>query len=104
MDKLDKIFREQERLNILIGKPGTADELCYKYLVAASVEVSEALQELPWKWWKHDQKADLLKLKEEIIDVLHFVISAAQSVGMDSHELFDAYLSKNKINEKRLDK
>lgn len=66
-----------------------------------------------WKRWKkahntYDKikfsdlsKRDQLECKFEIIDILHFFMNYAISVGMTPEEMYNMYMSKNKENRDR---
>ena len=66
-----------------------------------------------WKRWKHahesfsDKKfsdlseSDQLECKFEIIDILHFFMNYAISVGMTPQEMYNMYMSKNEENRAR---
>lgn len=87
------------------------DEVCE--MMDALGGINDGVGNAGWKWWKkdyisNDSKAlselsdsDLLELKFEVVDMFHFFINTALSVGMTGSELFSMYLSKNKENIKR---
>jgi hypothetical protein len=66
-----------------------------------------------WKYWKQDyskyenmkfsdlSKSDQLECKFEIIDILHFFLNMAISIGMTPQEMYNMYMSKNKENRDR---
>lgn len=66
-----------------------------------------------WKYWKmHHSKyqymkfedlsmSDRLECKFEIVDMLHFFLNYAISVGMTPQELYNMYMAKNKENRNR---
>jgi hypothetical protein len=66
-----------------------------------------------WKRWKKDftkfdgmkfsdlSKSDQLECKFEIIDMLHFFMNYAISVGMDGREMYNMYMAKNAENRAR---
>jgi phosphopantothenate synthetase len=66
-----------------------------------------------WKKWKkayatYDTKKfsdlsqkDQLECKFEIIDMLHFFMNYAASIGMTPQEMYNMYMSKNKENRRR---
>jgi hypothetical protein len=66
-----------------------------------------------WKRWKKaydsfsDKKfsdlssIDQLECKFEIIDMLHFFMNYAASIGMTPQEMYNMYMSKNQENRKR---
>ena len=106
-DKLEEIFRLQEVLNQRIGVNlrDLSEEEKTKWILnysrAMSQEMSELIDSVPWKWWAKYQKFDEQNVRVEIIDLFHFLISLAQTVGMTSDDVFQAYLKKNEINHKR---
>lgn len=66
-----------------------------------------------WKRWKKDHakylhmkfsdlsEDDQLECKFEIIDMLHFFMNYAVSIGMTSQEMYNMYMSKNEENRAR---
>lgn len=66
-----------------------------------------------WKYWKKDFKKyesmkfsdlsqnDQLECKFEIIDMLHFFMNYAISIGMTPQEMYNMYMSKNQENRDR---
>lgn len=66
-----------------------------------------------WKKWKKAfdsysnkkfsdlSQEDQLECKFEIIDMLHFFLNYAISIGMDSREMYNMYMAKNKENRSR---
>jgi len=66
-----------------------------------------------WKYWKKDfskysnmkfadlSESDQLECKFEIVDMLHFFMNYAISIGMTPQEMFNMYMSKNKENRDR---
>jgi hypothetical protein len=66
-----------------------------------------------WKRWKKayptysDKKfsdlseSDQIECKFEIVDMLHFFMNYAASIGMTSKEMYNMYMSKNKENRAR---
>ncbi len=103
MDKLDEIFELQklfdDRLaverDLLHIKP---DEWIQKETLAMISELAELLDEVNFKWWKNPKPINERAIKEELVDILHFFISMCIKMGMDSNELHDMYLKKNKEN------
>jgi dimeric dUTPase (all-alpha-NTP-PPase superfamily) len=67
-------------------------------------EACEALEETNWKPWKQSKTVDIRKLKEEIVDLWHFVINLTLDSGMDAEEVFRRFQAKNKINNERQEK
>ena len=69
-----------------------------------------------WKRWKKAfdsysnlkfsdlSAADQLECKFEIVDILHFFMNMAVSVGMTSSEMYNMYMAKNEENRARQQK
>jgi len=108
-DMLKEIFEMQGKLNQRIGV-NTLDmpeekqaEWILNYCRAMSQEVAELTDCVPWKWWAKYQKYDKQNARVEIVDILHFLISAAQVVGLSAEDIYNAYMAKNKVNFQRQD-
>ena len=41
---------------------------------------------MPWKWWAKYQKFDEQNAKVEVVDLFHFLVSLAQTLGMTADE------------------
>lgn len=110
MDKLEEMFEMQRNLNARILGP-QADQLMQtnktewllKYSRALQQEVAELIDCVPWKWWAHYQKEDVEHAKVELIDIIHFVISLAQTLGMSAEDVYNIYMKKNAVNFQRQD-
>ena len=110
-DKLEEIFELQKELNKRIGVD--SDAICQNeeetakwvlnYSRALNQETSELIDSMPWKWWAKYQKFDLQNAKVELVDILHFVVSLAQVMGMSAEEVFELYTKKHALNHKRQD-
>lgn len=109
MDKLTQIFEMQEELNSRIGvdlKDIDQEEKTkwiLNYTRAMQQELAELTDSVPWKWWAKYQKFDEQNAKVEVVDLFHFLVSLAQTLGMTADDVFDAYIAKNKVNHQRQD-
>jgi dimeric dUTPase (all-alpha-NTP-PPase superfamily) len=107
MDKFDEIFRMQDALNRRIGvslPPETEEEKAkwiLNYTRAMQQEMAELVDSVPWKWWAKYQKFDEQNARVEVVDLFHFVISLAQTLGMSAEDVFTAYVKKNQVNLQR---
>ena len=72
------------------------------YSKAMKEELSELDEELLWKWWSKD-KIDMQNIRVELIDILHFLVSAMMCAGLSAEKVFDIYRQKHAINIKRQD-
>jgi predicted metallo-beta-lactamase superfamily hydrolase len=99
------------------------DPRVYELASAVMTEAGETWAISGGKWWKNYikeapphgklnrsqankaikliQKKNEVKIKEEIIDQLHFWLCEALEMGMDSKEIFTAYCSKMGVNQSR---
>ncbi|MGF1678307.1 MAG: dUTPase [Candidatus Methylacidiphilales bacterium] len=106
-DKLEEIFRLQAELNRRIGVDlenlPEADKTKWvlNYSRAMTQELAELVDSVPWKWWAKYQAFDEQNARVEVIDLFHFLISMAQTLGMSADDVFSAYLKKNEVNHKR---
>lgn len=102
-DKLDVIFSLQNALDRDIeqrrGLEGISrDEWLQKDAIAIFVELGELLCEVNYKWWKNKKPVNEDAAREELVDVLHFLISMCIRMGMTADDLYNGYVSKNKEN------
>ena len=72
------------------------------YSKAMSEEVKELDEELLWKWWSKDD-IDIQNIRVELIDILHFLVSAMICAGLTPDKVFDIYCQKHSVNLNRQD-
>jgi dimeric dUTPase (all-alpha-NTP-PPase superfamily) len=107
MDKLEEIFKMQFELNKRIGidSSNMSDEDKIKWTLnysrALAQENAELVDSLPWKWWAKYQNFDVQNARVEVVDMLHFLVSLAQVLGMTAEDFYQAYAKKNQINHGR---
>lgn len=92
-----------ERIGVFTDNMTEADKTKWilNYCRAMSQEMAELTDSVPWKWWAKYQKFDEQNARVEVVDLLHFLISMAQVLGMSADDVFQAYLKKNEVNFKR---
>lgn len=106
-DQLRELFRMQQALNERIGvrtegmDPETKAAWLLNYCRAMTQELAELTDSVPWKWWAKYQKFDEQNARVEVVDLFHFLISAAQVLGMSADDVFQAYVKKNAVNFQR---
>ncbi len=99
----------QQALNLRIGVDTSRMDEAEKtkwilnYCRAMGQELAELTDSVPWKWWAKYQKYDDQNARVEVVDLLHFLISMAQVLGMSADDVFAAYLKKNEVNFRRQD-
>ena len=103
MDKLDEIFAMQAALNDDIVNTRGLPEYdmstwIQKLTLATMSELSELIAEVNFKWWKNEKPVNVDNVRDEIVDIVHFVVSMALRSGMSAEELYDRYMAKNKEN------
>ena len=72
------------------------------YSKAMAEEVKELDADLLWKWWSKDQ-IDIQNIRVELIDILHFLVSAMICAGLTPERVFDVYQQKHSVNLNRQD-
>ncbi len=68
-----------------------------RYAKAMEEEVQELQADLRWKWWSRDE-INLQNVRVELIDVLHFLVSAMITAGMTAEKVYDVYRQKHAVN------
>lgn len=101
-DRLERIFELQAMLNEDIVRKRNLDfsyeVWMQKNILAAMDELTELLNELNYKWWKNPKPIDGEAVREELVDVLHFLISMCIRSGMTAEDLYAGYIKKNQEN------
>lgn len=113
-DSFERIFRLQWRFDQTVqNRPPFSDYITEKKVSAllghVIHEAYETRNELGTvisgdiKWWKDEHLSENSwdKVREELIDILHFLISAMLNAGMTSEDVLDEYEKKNKENHAR---
>lgn len=116
MDRLEDIFKYQqklqERLDIprRVAKPRLRQQYINQMALAIHEEAVEMLAATCYKdpkyvpfGWRKGQTFDRANFREEVVDLLHFVVNLALVDGMTSQELYDRYIEKNNENHRRID-
>ena len=107
-DALDVLLRLQRRIEDQWDRlPNPEDtESVSRYIREVALcledELHEALEHVHWKPWKTSRGfKDLSKYREELADVLHFVLDLYIAAGMDGKDIYQDYLAKHKENVRR---
>ena len=99
----------QKALNERIGvrTEGMTEEDKTKWLLnytrAMQQEMAELTDSVPWKWWAKYQKFDEQNARVEVVDLFHFLVSLARTLGMSADDVYQAYVKKNQVNLQRQD-
>lgn len=72
------------------------------YSRAMREEILELDEELLWKWWSKDE-IDIQNIRVELIDILHFLVSAMICSGLTPEKVYDIYCQKHSVNLNRQD-
>jgi dimeric dUTPase (all-alpha-NTP-PPase superfamily) len=103
-DRLAELFRLQKQLNQRIGvdtgqmSEAERQQWLLHYCRAMSQEIAELTDCVPWKWWAKYQTFDRQNARVEIVDLFHFLISAAQVLELSADDIFAAYTKKHQVN------
>ena len=101
LDKLDKIFVKQKEYEMMLNLQHSQEERIKSISMAIHAEASELLNTTSWKWWKKRHQWNPEFAFEELVDILHFIISGCLALDKNSENLFEEYLKKNQINRNR---
>jgi dimeric dUTPase (all-alpha-NTP-PPase superfamily) len=91
-DRLEVMLRLQSDLNKFIDslrniRRWDDEAWVKKYILAMAQEVSELIDCFNWKWWKNPKEIDRNAVIEEIVDIIHFLLSAYLQKGMTADEI-----------------
>jgi len=114
-DMLEQIYHQQFELQASLGtldkieeSPQMRQQFINQMILALHEEATEIMRETAYKnpdfvpfGWKKKQVENTDKFKEEIIDIIHFVMNLAIVSGMEPKEIFERYEGKNKENHER---
>lgn len=103
-DKLETIFELQRSFAKMVSSgryAGSIEEKISSLCVAIINEAVELQQTTNWKWWKEPVPFDAAHAREELIDILHFVIQAALELNLTPDDILKEYRRKNEINKER---
>lgn len=103
MDKLENIFKYQEMFDTELSERRGLGNIpmevwIQRETLAMLSELAELIDEVNFKWWKNKKPVDHDKVKDELVDILHFFVSMCLKTGMSAEELHQRYLDKNKEN------
>ena len=106
MDKLEHIFEYQHRFDTELAESRSLQDIPMERWIqmetlAMLSELAELIDEVNFKWWKNPKPVETDKVKDELVDILHFFVSMCLKTGMDAEELHHRYMEKNKENFKR---
>lgn len=109
------LVEEEDRLKIIWDRQKKFDDIVFKNAgvtregttlhrkIALVAEIGEMFNEHPdFKCWKKHKNTEVTDaLKEEFVDVLHFLISLGIDIFRDEQEMFEWYCKKNDKNLER---
>jgi dimeric dUTPase (all-alpha-NTP-PPase superfamily) len=112
------VASEDDRLSELLTLQRRLQEECYhtdfagmdneeriafirQNVLALEDELHEALREVGWKSWAKTKYIHQTRLQEELIDALHFMLSLLLAANMNADDVYERYLTKNRINRRR---
>ena len=105
-NKSGDVLNMQAIITAVKNEDMMVNDLPNKWLVnyskAMKEELSELDEELLWKWWSKDE-INMQNIRVELIDILHFLISAMMCAGLSAEKVFDIYQQKHAVNIKRQD-
>jgi len=103
-DKLDEIFSLQksyEEMMNLDRYPQDVEGKVSALCTAIIHEVVELQRTTNWKWWKKPAPFNQADVREELVDIWHFLIQASIELGLTPDDILKEYQRKNEINRQR---
>lgn len=97
---MDTIFTEVTRGELRVND--LPNVWLSNYSRAMREEILELDEELLWKWWSKDE-IDIQNIRVELIDILHFLVSALICSGLTPEKVYDIYCQKHAVNLSRQD-
>ena len=98
---MDAIFTEVNRGDLRVND--LPNVWLSNYSRAMQEEILELDEELLWKWWSKDE-IDIQNIRVELIDILHFLVSALICSGLTPEKVYDVYCQKHAVNLSRQDR
>ncbi len=92
----DDYIKEKRNLNY-----DDKEEWIKNLSTAIIMEACELKDSVNWKWWRNAKEIDWENVKEEIIDIWHFLMSISLKVGLTAEDILGLYIDKNIENYKR---
>lgn len=89
-------------LSILTKMKENRLEWTNNFIRCCSQELAELQDSFPWKHWREqDKPVNEVNIREEIVDLLHFVLDLAIIWFDNPEDLFATFMSKNDENFRR---
>lgn len=106
LESTDRLQRETYGYGTTYAYALVEPDVMAKYLdwnqTAAIQELAEVREEFSWKPWAKDQPfVNKERVRDEIIDVMHFLGNMLTVMGVTDQELEGAYKKKQDINRQR---
>lgn len=105
--KLEEMLKKQHELDSRIIKEHNVsvklENRMKQNILAIMSEIGELMEGFHWKHWKRKTEPNIQYMKEELIDIQHFLNGMYLILGMSADEVFDMYMNKNKENHSRQD-
>lgn len=107
-DKLEVLFKLQKMFDDYIAEKRNldySDQDVWKNKLCTAIitEACELNNAFNWKWWKNKHEIDWGNVKEEIIDLLHFILSLSIKMGWSASCVYYNYCAptydKSFVNE-----
>lgn len=97
---LENMFELQRKFQSKLKNDIDSKEYKKEMALALMIEIGEFMNTVDWKSWKHNHIENEDKIKEELIDVWHFLINITLP-WMSVNELYKRFNKKHNINNER---
>ena len=103
-DKLEEIFSLQKGLTEMMNLDKYPNDIEGRISALCTAMIHEAIElqrTTNWKWWKKPTEFNQAEAKEELADILHFLIQVSLELGLTPDDILKEYQRKNEINRQR---
>ena len=87
IEQIKEMMKIQNKLNNHLNDNWANEDWIFN--MAANMEMDEAVEHYDYKWWK-DQELDINKVKMEMVDIWHFLLSGIIVSKINPEEVEDA--------------
>lgn len=98
VDRLEKLFKMQKEFDSMIKDNVRGEDAIIRLCTALIHETIELQQHTNWKWWKKPTEPNPEEMKEELVDIWHFLLSLTIKMDVTPDDLMEAYYKKHAKN------
>lgn len=103
MVKMQQAF--QKRIGLFTGEPKKLEKDTKELVLSIHEKASDVLRGVDWKLHRNENKGiEKFNLQDQITDLMKFVFILASEWGMNDEEIYEWFVKKSRLVEKRYDR